>query len=82
MKHLIVIFCSILIIIFLSYAVYNATKEINNSKTNIEHKYDYSINYFIDTIDGHVILSTVCEEYHNVSISTLELNSNDTINVR
>lgn len=43
----------------------------DDSKTNS----DYNINYYIDTINGHVILSTVVDSkyYNNVSISTLEL---------
>jgi len=38
---------------------------------------DYSINHYIDTINGHVILTTVCSsEYNNnISVSTLELNN-------
>lgn len=48
-----------------------------NSKTNS----DYNINHYIDTINGHVILSTVVDfkldsKYNgNVSIATLELNN-------
>lgn len=41
----------------------------------------YSINHYTDTINGHIILSTVCNYSDNVSISTLELNNNDTINI-
>lgn len=41
----------------------------DNSKTNS----DYNINYYVDTINGHVILTTVCDRYNNLSISTLEL---------
>lgn len=37
----------------------------------------YSINHYIDTISGHVILTTVCEDKNNqVSVSTLEINNN------
>ena len=43
----------------------------DNSKTHA----DYNINHYVDTINGHVILSTVVDSkyYNNVSISTLEL---------
>lgn len=54
----------------------------SNRTINNNDDIHYSINHFIDTINGHIILSTVCEKYSNVSISTLELNNNDTINVR
>ena len=49
----------------------NRTAYSDNNKTNAK----YDINYYIDTINGHVILSTVCESNYNndISISTLEL---------
>jgi hypothetical protein len=36
----------------------------------------YNINHYIDTINGHIILTTVCDNDYNVSVSTLELNNN------
>ena len=34
----------------------------------------YNINHYIDTIDGHIILTTVCEDVNSTaSVSTLEL---------
>ena len=34
----------------------------------------YSINHYIDTINGHIILTTVCDDInHQISVSTLEL---------
>lgn len=37
----------------------------------------YNINHYIDTINGHIILTTVCDNYYNqLSVSTLELNNN------
>lgn len=38
----------------------------------------YSINHYVDTINGHIILTTVCDtKYSNdLSVSTLELNNN------
>ncbi len=42
---------------------------------------DYNINHYVDTIYGHIILSTVVESkyYNNVSISTLEIDNFDKI---
>lgn len=39
---------------------------------------NYNINHYIDTINGHIILTTVCDtKYSNdLSVSTLELNNN------
>lgn len=71
--------CTIFVdILFLIGVVYlfsccngNRNTYSDDSKTNS----DYNINYYIDTINGHVILSTVVDSkyYNNVSISTLEL---------
>ena len=36
----------------------------------------YNINHYLDTIEGHIILTTVCDNDYNVSVSTLELNNN------
>ena len=38
----------------------------------------YNINHYIDTINGHIILTTVCDEINRgyVSVATLELNNN------
>lgn len=49
----------------------NRTAYSDNSKTNA----NYNITHYVDTIDRHVILSTVVDSkyYSNVSISTLEL---------
>lgn len=43
---------------------------------NITHA-SYNINHYLDTIEGHIILTTVCDEInsYNVSVSTLELNN-------
>ena len=47
------------------------TKYSDNSNTHG----DYNINYYVDTINGHVILSTVVDSKNSndISISTLEL---------
>ena len=49
----------------------NRTTYSNNSKTYA----DYNINHYIDTINGHIILSTVVDSKssYNISISTIEL---------
>lgn len=46
---------------------------INKVNTNDS----YNINYYVDTINGHVILSTVASSTNsnNISISTLELSN-------
>ena len=37
----------------------------------------YNINHYIDTINGHIILTTVVDNSHlSLSVSTLELNNN------
>lgn len=33
----------------------------------------YDINYYSDTINGHIILTTVCNDKNNISVSTIEL---------
>lgn len=35
----------------------------------------YSINHYIDTINGHIVLTTVCNNVNgDISVSTLKLN--------
>jgi hypothetical protein len=47
------------------------------SNNNVTHA-DYNINHYVDTINGHIILTTVCDNnYNQVSISTLELKLNN-----
>ena len=46
----------------------------DNNKTHAS----YNINHYIDTINGHIILTTICDAYKTsgvVSVSTLELNN-------
>ena len=40
-------------------------------------KAKYSIDHYIDTVAGNVILTTVCEGEYNLSSSTLILKQND-----
>lgn len=71
------IFIDILLLIGVVYIFSmcsNGNKNIynDNGTTNA----DYNINHYIDTINGHVILTTVCETYNSsgvISVSTLEL---------
>lgn len=51
----------------------NRTTYNDNAKTHA----NYNINHYIDTIDGHIILTTVVDNSHlSLSVSTLELNNN------
>ena len=49
----------------------NRTTYYDNNTTHA----NYEINHYIDTISGHVILTTVCDYNNsdNISVSTLEL---------
>ena len=48
----------------------NRTTYDDNNTTHA----NYNINHYIDTINGHIILTTVCEiTDYQVSVSTLEL---------
>lgn len=46
------------------------------SNGNRTHK-NYDVSHYIDTIRGHIILTTVCYNYNtgDVSVSTLKLNN-------
>ena len=53
----------------------NRTTYNDNTTTHAS----YNINHYIDTINGHIILTTVCDANNTngiVSVSTLELNNN------
>lgn len=69
------IFIDILLLIGVVYlfSMCRESKTISdNSKTNA----DYTIEHYVDTINGHVILSTVVNKHTttSVGISTVELN--------
>ena len=52
----------------------NRTTYDDNTTTHA----NYSINHYIDTINGHIILTTVCDANNAsgvISVSTLELNN-------
>ena len=66
------IFIDILLLIGVVY-LFSMCRESRTVSDNSKTNADYSINHYIDTIDGHVILSTICDKYNSLSISTLEL---------
>ena len=68
-------------ILLLIGAVYLFSMCSNGNRTtyndNATTHANYNINHYIDTINGHIILTTVCEANNGqVSVSTLELNNN------
>lgn len=73
------IFINILLLIgvvyFFSMCSNNGNRTTYNDN-NITHA-SYNINHYIDTINEHIILTTVCEANNGqVSVSSLELNNN------
>lgn len=73
------IFIDILLLIGVVYLFSmcsNGDRTIYNDD-NTTHA-SYNINHYLDTIEGHIILTTVCDEINRgtVSVSTLELNNN------
>ena len=51
----------------------NRTTYDDNNTTHAS----YNINHYVDTINGHIILTTVCEANNGqVSVSTLKINNN------
>ena len=73
------IFVDILLLLGVVYLFSMCSGNRTTYSNDNNHTYgDYNINYYVDTINGHVILSTVVDSkyYNNVSISTLELNNN------
>ena len=74
--------CQIFIdILLLIGAVYLFSMCSNGNRTtyndNVTHA-NYNINHYIDTINGHIILTTVCDANNAsgvINVSTLELNN-------
>ena len=74
--------CQIFIdMLLLIGAVYLFSMCSNGNRTtyndNVTHA-NYNINHYIDTINGHIILTTVCDANNAsgvISVSTLELNN-------
>ena len=75
--------CQIFIdILLLIGVVYLFSMCSNGNRTtyddNITTHASYNINHYIDTIDNHIILTTVCDANNAsgvISVSTLELNN-------
>lgn len=69
MKHQ--IFIDILLLIGVVYLFSMCSNENNTTHAN------YSINHYVDTINGHIILTTVVDNSNlSLSLSTLELSNN------
>ena len=69
------IFIDILLLLGVVYLFSMCNGNRRNYNDNTTHE-SYNINHYIDTIESHIILTTVCAEMnvHNISVSTLELN--------
>lgn len=71
------IFLNILLLILLVYIFSMCSNGNRNTynDNNVTHA-SYNINHYIDTINGHIILTTVCDANNSsgvISVSTLEL---------
>lgn len=65
-------------VVYLFSMCSNNSRTIYNDDDSKTHA-NYNINHYIDTINGHIILTTVCDGSNvsfNISVSTLELNNN------
>ena len=74
------IFLNILLLIGVVYLFAMCSNGNRNTYNddNTTHA-SYNINHYLDTINGHIILTTVCDADNTsgiVSVSTLELNNN------
>ena len=66
------IFVDILLLIGVVYLFSMCSSRINPKYNTTEGPYE--INHYIDTIDSHIILTTVCyDSSFGVSVNTLEL---------
>ena len=71
MKCNIIVGILLLIGVVCLFSMCSKHRTVYNDKTT--HA-TYEINHYIDTIYGHIILTTVCEESNNeISVSTLEI---------
>lgn len=66
------IFVNILLLIGVVYLFCKCSNDRNVYNSNTTHA-NYEINHYIDTIGGHIILTTVCNNINRISVSTLEL---------
>lgn len=70
------IFLNILLLIVLVYLFSMCSNGNRNTYNDNDTTHaNYSINHYIDTINGHIILTTVCYNANRyyISINTLEL---------
>lgn len=73
------IFIDILLLIGVVYLFSMCSNGNRTTYNDNETHASYNINHYIDTINGHIILTTVCDADNAsgvVSVSTLELNNN------
>ena len=62
-------------VVYLFSMCSNGNRTVYNDD-NTTHA-SYTINHYIDTINGHIVLTTICDDVSGVvSVSTLELNDN------
>ena len=60
-------------VVYLFSMCSNGNRNVYND--NITHA-SYNIDHYIDTIYGHIIVTTVCEDKnHQVSVATLEIDN-------
>lgn len=74
--------CQIFIdILLLIGVVYLFSMCSNGNKTTNNIDADYNISHYVDTIYGHVILTTVCDGIHTgfISVTTLEIKDTNKI---
>lgn len=73
------IFIDILLLIGVVY-LFSMCSNTNKTTNNIDA--DYNISHYVDTIYGHVILTTVCDGKRNnfISVATLKIEDTDKIN--
>ena len=73
------IFVDILLLLGVVYLFSMCSNGNRNTYNDNTTHASYNINHYIDTINGHIILTTVCDANNTngvVSVSTLELNNN------
>ena len=71
------IFIDILLLIGVVY-LFSMCSNGNRTVYNDNRTHKNDVSHYIDTIRGHIILTTVCYNYNtgDVSVSTLKLNNN------
>lgn len=64
----------LIIVAYLFSMCSNDGNRTTYNDNNVTHA-SYNINHYLDTINGHIILTTVCDDIKigSISVSTLEL---------